>query len=54
MNSRVGLYVSSRPFLGLTVLVFSAMATLPVAVFLGFAFVTTVISTVGFVFLESE
>ncbi|XP_037544299.1 lipid droplet assembly factor 1 [Nematolebias whitei] len=52
MRTRFGQYLSARPFLALTVLLFSAMAALPVGLFLMFAIVTVVISVVGFVFFE--
>uniref|UniRef100_A0A8C6PWL9 Transmembrane protein 159 n=1 Tax=Nothobranchius furzeri TaxID=105023 RepID=A0A8C6PWL9_NOTFU len=41
-----------RPFLAFTLLLFSAMAVLPVGIFLMFALTTFVISAVGFVFFE--
>nr|XP_043907332.1 lipid droplet assembly factor 1-like isoform X2 [Solea senegalensis] len=52
MNSRCGQYLSSHPFLALAVMLFSAMAALPVGLFLIFALVTVITSTVGFVFFE--
>ncbi|XP_041852440.1 lipid droplet assembly factor 1-like [Melanotaenia boesemani] len=52
MSTRIGQYISSHPSLALTLLLFSAMAALPVGVFLTFAIVTVVISVVGFVFFE--
>ncbi|XP_044036974.1 lipid droplet assembly factor 1-like [Siniperca chuatsi] len=52
MNTRIGQYLSSHPFLALTVLLFSAMAALPVGLFLTFALVTLIMSAVGFVFFE--
>ncbi|KAM7386861.1 hypothetical protein PAMA_009478 [Pampus argenteus] len=51
MKTRVGRYLSSHPFLALTVLLFSTMAALPVGLFLTFALVVIIISGVGFVFL---
>lgn len=52
MDTRVGQYLSSHPVLALTGLLFSAMAALPVGLFLSFAVVTIVMSAVGFVFFE--
>ncbi|XP_026181562.1 promethin isoform X2 [Mastacembelus armatus] len=52
MNTRVGRYLSSHPFLALTVMLFSAMAALPVGLFLLFALVTIIMSTAGFFFFE--
>lgn len=53
MNTRTGQYLSSHPVLGLTVLLFSAIAALPVGLFLTFALVTFVMSVVGVVFFEA-
>nr|XP_020475516.1 promethin [Monopterus albus] len=52
MNTPVGQYLSSHPFLGLALMLFSTMAALPVGLFLVFALVTAVMSAVGFVFFE--
>ncbi|CAB1422119.1 unnamed protein product [Pleuronectes platessa] len=52
MKTKFVQYMSSHPFLTLTVMVFGAMAALPVGLFLGFALVTAGISAVGFVFFE--
>ncbi|XP_070779000.1 lipid droplet assembly factor 1-like [Enoplosus armatus] len=52
MNTRVGQYLSSHPVLALTVLLFGAMAALPVGLFLTFALVTFIMSALGFVFFE--
>uniref|UniRef100_A0A8C6PXV2 Uncharacterized protein n=1 Tax=Nothobranchius furzeri TaxID=105023 RepID=A0A8C6PXV2_NOTFU len=52
LNTRIGLYICRRPFLAFTLLLFSAMAVLPVGIFLMFALTTFVISAVGFVFFE--
>ncbi|XP_038163656.1 lipid droplet assembly factor 1-like [Cyprinodon tularosa] len=52
MSTRIGQYLSSRPFLALALLLFSAMAALPVGIFLLFAIITIVMSVVGFVFFE--
>ncbi|KAM6905285.1 lipid droplet assembly factor 1-like [Xenentodon cancila] len=53
MSSRIGQYLSSHPFSALTLLLFGAMAALPVGLFLTFALVTIIISVVGFVFFEA-
>ncbi|XP_070704759.1 lipid droplet assembly factor 1-like [Pempheris klunzingeri] len=53
MNTRLGQYLSSHPVLALTVLLFSAMAVLPVGFFLLFALVTVIMMAVGFVFFEA-
>ncbi|XP_029294070.1 promethin-like [Cottoperca gobio] len=52
INTRIGQYLSSHPFLALIVLMFGAMAALPVGMFLSFALVTIIMSAVGFVFFE--
>lgn len=52
LNSRVGQYFSKRPFSALAVVLFVAMAALPVGLFLAFALVTVTMSVVGFVFFE--
>ncbi|KAM9346724.1 lipid droplet assembly factor 1-like [Symphorus nematophorus] len=52
MNTRVGQYLSSHPVIALTVMLFGAMAALPVGLFLTFALVTIIMSAVGFVFFE--
>uniref|UniRef100_A0A1A7Y5X7 Transmembrane protein 159 n=1 Tax=Iconisemion striatum TaxID=60296 RepID=A0A1A7Y5X7_9TELE len=52
LNTRIGLYISRRPFLAFTLLLFSTMAALPVGIFLMFALITVIISAVGFVFFE--
>uniref|UniRef100_A0A8P4KAN9 Uncharacterized protein n=1 Tax=Dicentrarchus labrax TaxID=13489 RepID=A0A8P4KAN9_DICLA len=54
MNTRVGLYLSSHPVLALSVLMFGAMAALPVGLFLTFALVTIIMTAVGFVFFEGR
>ncbi|XP_078125099.1 lipid droplet assembly factor 1-like isoform X1 [Sander vitreus] len=51
-STRLGQYLSSHPFFALTVLLFSALAALPVGLFLSFALVTCIMSAVGFVFFE--
>ncbi|XP_073350797.1 lipid droplet assembly factor 1-like [Pagrus major] len=53
MSTRIGQYLSSHPVLALAVMLFSAMAALPVGLFLTFALVTTTVSAVGFVFFEA-
>ncbi|XP_039979313.1 lipid droplet assembly factor 1-like [Xiphias gladius] len=52
MNTRMGRYLSSHPLFALTVMLFSAMAALPVGLFLIFALSTTIMSAVAFVFFE--
>ncbi|KAM4535980.1 lipid droplet assembly factor 1-like isoform 1-T1 [Fundulus diaphanus] len=52
MSTRIGQYLRSRPFLALALLMFSAMAALPVGLFLLFALITIVMAVVGFVFFE--
>ncbi len=54
MNTKVGLYLSSHPLLGLTLLLFGAIAAVPVGLFLTFALVTIVMSAVCFVFFEGR
>ncbi|CAI5675384.1 unnamed protein product [Oreochromis niloticus] len=53
LNTRLGRYLSSHSFVALTALMFSAMAAVPVGLFVTFAVVTTMISAVGFVFCEA-
>ncbi|XP_014903417.1 promethin isoform X1 [Poecilia latipinna] len=52
MSTKAGQYLRRRPFLALALLLFSAMAALPVGLFLLFALITIVMSVVGFVFFE--
>ncbi|XP_043955610.1 lipid droplet assembly factor 1-like isoform X2 [Gambusia affinis] len=52
ISTKAGQYLRSRPFLALALLLFSAMAALPVGLFLFFALITIVMSVVGFVFFE--
>uniref|UniRef100_A0A3P8SZQ7 Transmembrane protein 159 n=1 Tax=Amphiprion percula TaxID=161767 RepID=A0A3P8SZQ7_AMPPE len=52
LNSRVGQHLSKRPFSALAVVLFVAMAALPVGLFLTFALVTVTMSVVGIVFFE--
>uniref|UniRef100_A0A673BPZ9 Uncharacterized protein n=1 Tax=Sphaeramia orbicularis TaxID=375764 RepID=A0A673BPZ9_9TELE len=54
MNSRIGLYIRTHPFLGLAVLLFSAMSAVPVGIFLIFSLVTIIMTAVGFVFFECK
>lgn len=54
MNTRIGRYLSSHPLFALTVMLFSAMAALPVGLFLIFALSTTIMSAVAFVFFEGR
>lgn len=53
MNSRIGQYLSSHPFVALSVMLFSAMAAVPFGLFLTFALVTIIMAAVGFVFFEA-
>ncbi|CAL1588346.1 unnamed protein product [Knipowitschia caucasica] len=52
LNTRLGQYLRQNPVLGLSALLFSSMAVLPVGLFAVFALVTLVMSAVGFVFFE--
>ncbi|XP_049925092.1 lipid droplet assembly factor 1-like isoform X2 [Epinephelus moara] len=52
MKTRIGQYLSTHPVFALTVLLFGAMAALPVGLFLSFALVTFIMAAVGFVFFE--
>ncbi|XP_041720175.1 lipid droplet assembly factor 1 isoform X1 [Coregonus clupeaformis] len=52
MNTSMGQYLNGHPFLALAVLVFGAMATVPIGLFLAFATVTFIGATVGFILLE--
>ncbi|XP_008284799.1 promethin isoform X2 [Stegastes partitus] len=52
LDSRLGQYLSKHPFLAVTLVLFVAMAAVPVGLFLTFAVVTLTMSVVGFVFLE--
>ncbi|XP_069380732.1 lipid droplet assembly factor 1 isoform X2 [Paralichthys olivaceus] len=52
MKTRLLQYLGSHPFLTLTLMLFGAMAAVPVGLFLIFALVTTIMSAVGFVFFE--
>ncbi|CAN9505245.1 unnamed protein product [Ophioblennius macclurei] len=53
MKSKIGQYLSSHPFVALSVMLFSAMAAVPFGLFLTFALVTIVMAAVGFVFFEA-
>lgn len=52
MDTSLGKYLNGHPFLALSLLVFGALATVPVGLFLVFAMVTFISATVGFVLLE--
>uniref|UniRef100_A0A3B4ZS17 Transmembrane protein 159 n=1 Tax=Stegastes partitus TaxID=144197 RepID=A0A3B4ZS17_9TELE len=54
LDSRLGQYLSKHPFLAVTLVLFVAMAAVPVGLFLTFAVVTLTMSVVGFVFLEGR
>ncbi|XP_028843104.1 promethin-A-like [Denticeps clupeoides] len=53
LSSAAGRYLSERPLLALTALLFGAMAAGPTGLFLAFVFVTSVATAVGFVFVEA-
>ncbi|XP_060116829.1 lipid droplet assembly factor 1 [Heteronotia binoei] len=52
MNSQLGQYLDSHPFVALSLLVFLAVSAVPVAFFLIFAVSTSVIACIGVVILE--
>ncbi|XP_063068901.1 lipid droplet assembly factor 1-like isoform X2 [Engraulis encrasicolus] len=52
MKSPVGRYLIEHPFVALTLMVFTVMATVPIGLFLGFALVTFAATTVSVVFIE--
>uniref|UniRef100_A0A4W5L451 Uncharacterized protein n=1 Tax=Hucho hucho TaxID=62062 RepID=A0A4W5L451_9TELE len=54
MNTSLEKYLNGHPFLALAVLVFGAMATLPIGIFLTFATVTFIAVTVDFILLEGK
>lgn len=54
IHSRAGRYVSSHPVVALALLLFAALATLPVGLFLAFALLTLVMSLAGFLAVEGE
>uniref|UniRef100_A0A673YVD6 Uncharacterized protein n=1 Tax=Salmo trutta TaxID=8032 RepID=A0A673YVD6_SALTR len=54
MNTSMGQFLNGHPFLALAVLVFGAMATVPIGIFLTFATVTFIGATVGLVLLEGK
>lgn len=54
LSTRIGQYLSSHSFVALAALMFSAMAAVPVGLFLTFAVVTTMMAAVGFVFCEGR
>lgn len=54
MNTKIGQYLSSHPFLALTALVFSAMAAPPVGLFLVFTLLTIAVTVIGFIFFEGR
>lgn len=54
INSRVGQYVSGHPVVALALLLFAALAMLPVGLFLAFAVVTLAVSAVLFVAVEGR
>lgn len=52
MNSQLGQYLESHPFVALSLLVFLAVSAVPVAFFLIFAVFTSVIACVGVIIVE--
>lgn len=54
INSRAGRYVSSHPVVALALLLFAALAMVPVGLFLAFTLVTLVVSLAGFVAVEGK
>lgn len=54
MNTSMGQFLNGHPFLALAVLVFGAMATVPIGIFLTFATVTFIGATMGLVLLEGK
>ncbi|XP_015279855.1 PREDICTED: promethin [Gekko japonicus] len=52
MNSQLGQYLDSHPFVALSLLVFLAVSAVPVAFFLIFAVSTTVIACIGVIIVE--
>ncbi|AWP18909.1 putative promethin [Scophthalmus maximus] len=51
-KTRVVQHLSTHPFSALTVMLFGAMAALPVGLFISFALVTALMLAIGFVFFE--
>ncbi|NXI68261.1 T159A protein, partial [Anseranas semipalmata] len=52
MNSRVGLYLDDHPFVALSLLVFVAVSTIPVAFFLIFIVATAIMACIGVLVME--
>uniref|UniRef100_A0A8D0E3R1 Lipid droplet assembly factor 1 n=1 Tax=Salvator merianae TaxID=96440 RepID=A0A8D0E3R1_SALMN len=52
MNSRIGRYLDAHPFVALSFLIFIAISAVPVAFFLGFVVITTVVACIGLVVME--
>nr|XP_006637398.2 PREDICTED: promethin [Lepisosteus oculatus]XP_015215548.1 PREDICTED: promethin [Lepisosteus oculatus]XP_015215549.1 PREDICTED: promethin [Lepisosteus oculatus]XP_015215550.1 PREDICTED: promethin [Lepisosteus oculatus]XP_015215551.1 PREDICTED: promethin [Lepisosteus oculatus] len=52
METPVGRYLDGHPFFVLVLLVFGAMATVPIGLFMTFAITTFITASIGFVFLE--
>ncbi|XP_021267520.1 promethin isoform X2 [Numida meleagris] len=52
MNSRVGLYLDDHPFVALSLLMFVAVSTIPVAFFLIFVVTTVIMACVGVIVME--
>uniref|UniRef100_A0A8D3EEA6 Uncharacterized protein n=1 Tax=Scophthalmus maximus TaxID=52904 RepID=A0A8D3EEA6_SCOMX len=53
-KTRVVQHLSTHPFSALTVMLFGAMAALPVGLFISFALVTALMLAIGFVFFEGK
>lgn len=52
MNSRLGCYLDDRPFVSLSLLVFTAASAIPVALFLVFVVATAVTACIGVIIVE--
>uniref|UniRef100_A0A803XQP7 Lipid droplet assembly factor 1 n=1 Tax=Meleagris gallopavo TaxID=9103 RepID=A0A803XQP7_MELGA len=52
MNSRLGLYLDDHPFVALSLLMFIAVSTIPVAFFLIFVVTTVIMACVGVIVME--
>lgn len=52
MNSRLGLYLDDHPFVALSLLMFVAVSTIPVAFFLIFVVTTVIMACVGVIVME--
>ncbi|NXA24127.1 TM159 protein, partial [Ibidorhyncha struthersii] len=52
MNSRVGQYLDDHPFIALSLLMFIAVSTIPVAFFLIFIVITAIMACIGVIVME--